>query len=182
MLRHHVLPNSLPTLLVAASVLASSAVLISASLSYLGLGAQPPDPSWGNMLRSAYGVVYEAPLYGLGPGVCVTIVAGAYILIGEGLRRKYRADGFVAAGARAGDVRPSAGALGDGDAGTAPAAAAARAPVANALEIAALSVNYRAGSSHRARPRRRRPHRARRAPHGRRRRVGIGQDARSASP
>lgn len=43
----HVLPNSLSTLLVAASVLASSAVLISASLSYLGLGAQPPEPSWG---------------------------------------------------------------------------------------------------------------------------------------
>ncbi len=112
-LRHHVLPNSLPTLLVAASVLAASAVLISASLSYLGLGAQPPDPSWGNMLRSAYSVVYEAPLYGLGPGVCVTIVAGAYILIGEGLRRKYRADGFVAAaGARAGTFAPAAGALG----------------------------------------------------------------------
>ena len=112
-LRHHVLPNSLPTLLVAASVLAASAVLISASLSYLGLGAQPPDPSWGNMLRSAYSVVYEAPLFGLGPGVCVTIVAGAYILIGEGLRRKYRAEGFVAAaGARAGTFAPAAGALG----------------------------------------------------------------------
>ena len=65
------------------------------------------------MLRSAYSVVYEAPLYGLGPGVCVTIVAGAYILIGEGLRRKYRADGFVAAaGARAGTFAPAAGALG----------------------------------------------------------------------
>jgi ABC-type dipeptide/oligopeptide/nickel transport system permease subunit len=91
-LRKHVLPNSLPTLLVAASVLASSAVLISASLSYLGLGAQPPEPSWGNMLRSAYGVVYDAPLYGIGPGVCISLVAGAYILIGEGLRRKFRSD------------------------------------------------------------------------------------------
>lgn len=91
-LRRHVLPNSLPTLLVAASVLASSAVLISASLSYLGLGAQPPEPSWGNMLRSAYGVVYDAPLYGIGPGVCISLVAGAYILIGEGLRRKFRSD------------------------------------------------------------------------------------------
>ena len=88
----HVLPNSMATLLVAASVLASSAVLISASLSYLGLGAQPPEPSWGNMLRSAYGVVYDAPLYGIGPGVCISLVAGAYILIGEGLRRKFRSD------------------------------------------------------------------------------------------
>lgn len=97
-LRRHVLPNSLPTLLVAASVLASSAVLISASLSYLGLGAQPPDPSWGNMLRAAYGAVYQSPLYGIGPGVCVTIVAGAYILIGEGLRRKFHTDRNVASG------------------------------------------------------------------------------------
>jgi peptide/nickel transport system permease protein len=88
----HVLPNAMPTLLVAASVLASSAVLIAASLSYLGLGAQPPEPSWGNMLRSAYGVVFDAPLYGIGPGVCISLVAGAYILIGEGLRRKFRTD------------------------------------------------------------------------------------------
>lgn len=91
-LRKHVLPNSMPTLLVAASVLAASAILISASLSYLGLGAQPPEPSWGNMLRSAFGVVFDAPLYGLGPGVCISLVAGAYILIGEGMRRKFRGD------------------------------------------------------------------------------------------
>lgn len=91
----HVLPNSLATLLVAASVLASSAVLISASLSYLGLGAQPPEPSWGNMLRAAYGVVYDAPLYGIGAGVSISLVAGAYILIGEGLRRKFRNDRSV---------------------------------------------------------------------------------------
>lgn len=91
-LRRHVLPNSLPTMLVAASVLASSAVLISASLSYLGLGAQPPDPSWGNMLRSAYAQVFDAPWYGVGPGVCISLVAGAYVLIGEGLRRKFRSD------------------------------------------------------------------------------------------
>jgi peptide/nickel transport system permease protein len=88
----HILPNALPTLLVAASVLAASAVMISASLSYLGLGAQPPDPSWGNMLRSAFGVVFDAPLYGLGPGVCISLVAGAYVLIGEGLRRRWRTD------------------------------------------------------------------------------------------
>jgi peptide/nickel transport system permease protein len=100
-LRRHVLPNSLPTMLVAASVLASSAVLISASLSYLGLGAQPPTPSWGNMLRSAYGQVYDAPLYGVGPGVSISLVAGAYILIGEGLRRKFRSDRNIGSVTRA---------------------------------------------------------------------------------
>jgi ABC-type dipeptide/oligopeptide/nickel transport system permease subunit len=108
-LRRHILPNSLPTLLVAASVLASAAVLISASLSYLGLGAQPPDPSWGNMLRSAYGVVYQAPLYGIGPGVGITLVSGAYILIGEGLRRKYRTDRNTGIGA--GGLDPTVGAV-----------------------------------------------------------------------
>ena len=79
----------MPTLLVAASVLSASAILIASSLSYLGLGAQPPDPSWGNMLRSAFSFVYQAPLYGIGAGISVTIVAGAYILIGEGFRRKF---------------------------------------------------------------------------------------------
>lgn len=88
----HILPNALPTLLVAASVLAASAVMISASLSFLGLGAQPPEPSWGNMLQIAFGVVYDAPLYGLGPGVCISLVAGAYILLGEGLRRRWKTD------------------------------------------------------------------------------------------
>lgn len=85
----HILPNSMPTLLVAASVLSASAILIASSLSYLGLGAQPPDPSWGNMLRSAFSFVYQAPFYGIGAGISVTVVAGAYILIGEGFRRKF---------------------------------------------------------------------------------------------
>ena len=87
--RRHILPNSMPTLLVAASVLSASAILIASSLSYLGLGAQPPDPSWGNMLRVSFSFVYQAPWYGVGPGICVTLVASAYVLIGEGLRRKF---------------------------------------------------------------------------------------------
>ena len=87
--RRHILPNSMSTLLVAASVLSASAILIASSLSYLGLGSQPPDPSWGNMLRSSFSFVYQAPWYGVGPGICVTMVASAYVLIGEGLRRKF---------------------------------------------------------------------------------------------
>lgn len=97
-LRRHLLPNALPTLLVAASVLASSAVIISASLSYLGLGTPPPAPSWGNMLRSAYDVVYNAPLYGLFPGICITLLAGAYLMIGQGLRRRVPSDGALDTG------------------------------------------------------------------------------------
>jgi peptide/nickel transport system permease protein len=82
----HILPNALSPLLVAASVLASAAVLLSASLSYLGLGTQPPTPSWGQMLGSAFDVVYQAPLYGVVPGVCIVLLSGAYVLIGHGLR------------------------------------------------------------------------------------------------
>jgi hypothetical protein len=48
------------------------------------------------MLRSAYDVVYNAPLYGVFPGVCITLVAGAYIMIGEGLRRRRPAGAALA--------------------------------------------------------------------------------------
>ena len=82
----HMLPNALSPLLVAASVLASAAVLLGASLSYLGLGVQSPTPSWGGMLGSAFDVVYQAPLYGVVPGVCIVLLSGAYVLIGHGLR------------------------------------------------------------------------------------------------
>lgn len=88
-IRKHLLPNAMPTLLVAASVLSASAILIASSLSYLGLGPQPPEPSWGNMLRSAFSYVYQAPWYGIAPGFCVCLVASSYVLIGEGLRRKF---------------------------------------------------------------------------------------------
>lgn len=98
--RSHILPNSLPTLLVAASVLSASAILIASSLSYLGLGAQPPNPSWGNMLRASFSFVYQAPLYGVGPGICVTLVASAYVLIGEGLRRKFGRQRSIMGGAK----------------------------------------------------------------------------------
>jgi hypothetical protein len=63
------------------------------------------------MLRAAYGVVYQAPLYGIGPGIGVTMVSGAYILIGEGLRRKYRTDRNVGAAGRAGGLDPTVGGI-----------------------------------------------------------------------
>jgi len=96
----HILPNALSPLLVAASVLASAAVLLSASLSYLGLGTQPPTPSWGQMLGSAFDVVYQAPLYGVVPGICIVLLSGAYVMIGHGLRvRQARGPARIAGGA-----------------------------------------------------------------------------------
>lgn len=92
LLFRHIFPNALPTLLVAASVLAASALMIASSLSFLGLGTQPPEPSWGNMLQTAFSVVFFSPLYGLGPGLSISLVAGAYILMGEGLRQMWKMD------------------------------------------------------------------------------------------
>jgi peptide/nickel transport system permease protein len=85
----HLVPNALPTLLVAASVLGASSILIAASLSYLGLGLQYPTPSWGGLLRGAYNVVFASPIYGLAPGICVTVVALGYMQISNGLRVRY---------------------------------------------------------------------------------------------
>jgi peptide/nickel transport system permease protein len=84
-IRRHLLPNAMRSLLVAASVLAASAVLISASLSYLGLGVAPPTPSWGTMLYNAFQSVFQAPLYGVAPGVFITVLAYGYMLLGRGL-------------------------------------------------------------------------------------------------
>jgi peptide/nickel transport system permease protein len=84
-IRRHLVPNALRSLLVAASVLGASAVLISAALSYLGLGVTPPTPSWGTMLYNAFQNVFQAPLYGVAPGVCITVLAYGYMLLGRGL-------------------------------------------------------------------------------------------------
>jgi peptide/nickel transport system permease protein len=84
-IRRHLVPNALRSLLVAASVLGASAVLISAALSYLGLGVAPPTPSWGTMLYNAFQNVFQAPLYGVVPGVCITVLAYGYMLLGRGL-------------------------------------------------------------------------------------------------
>jgi len=84
-IRRHLVPNALRSLLVAASVLGASAVLISAALSYLGLGVTPPTPSWGTMLYNAFQNVFQAPIYGVAPGVCITVLAYGYMLLGRGL-------------------------------------------------------------------------------------------------
>jgi peptide/nickel transport system permease protein len=96
-IRRHLIPNALRSLLVAASVLGASAVLIAASLSYLGLGTQPPTPSWGNLLYSAFQQVFQAPLYGIVPGVCITLLALGYMLLGRGLAELHGRTGQAAA-------------------------------------------------------------------------------------
>jgi peptide/nickel transport system permease protein len=96
-IRRHLIPNAMRPLLVAASVLGASAVLIAASLSYLGLGTQPPTPSWGNLLYSAFQQVFQAPLYGIVPGICITLLALGYTLLGRGLADLHGRTGQTAA-------------------------------------------------------------------------------------
>lgn len=81
----HLLPNALPTLIVAMTVVALSSLVVAASLAYLGLGASPSEASWGNMLRVSFGVVYTSPLMGILAGGCVILAGASFSLIGSGL-------------------------------------------------------------------------------------------------
>lgn len=82
----HILPNCISTLLVQASVSFAAAVLAEASLSYLGLGTQPPDASWGRMLKEAQGFAGMAPWAAIFPGLAIAITVLGFNRLGDGLR------------------------------------------------------------------------------------------------
>jgi len=82
----HVLPNVISPFVVQGTVALSQAILIEASLSYLGLSAQPPTPSWGNMLNEGRTYLETAPWISVFPGVAIMVTVLAFNLIGDGLR------------------------------------------------------------------------------------------------
>lgn len=82
----HLLPNVVSPFVVQGTVAFSQAILIEASLSYLGLSAQPPTPSWGNMLNEGRTYLETAPWISVFPGVAIMIAVLAFNLIGDGLR------------------------------------------------------------------------------------------------
>jgi len=82
----HLLPNSLAPLLVQLSLGMGQVILIEASLSFLGLGAQPPTPSWGAMLSNGRAYLLVAPWQTLFPGVTIMLVVLGFNLMGDGLR------------------------------------------------------------------------------------------------
>ncbi len=82
----HVLPNIIPPLLVQATLAIAEAIIAEASLSFLGLGQQPPDPSWGSMLNSAQRFIEGAPWLAIFPGLAIFLVVLAFNLVGDGLR------------------------------------------------------------------------------------------------
>lgn len=85
-LARHVLPQAVPSLVVAATLGVAYAILTESAISYLGLGIQPPTPSWGNMLQRAQQYVFTAPTLALYPGVAITVVVLAFNFVGDGLR------------------------------------------------------------------------------------------------
>jgi peptide/nickel transport system permease protein len=82
----HVLPNVVSPFVVQGTVALSQAILIEASLSYLGLSAQPPTPSWGNMLNEGRTYLETAPWISVFPGIAIMVAVLAFNLIGDGLR------------------------------------------------------------------------------------------------
>ncbi len=83
---HHVLPNIAPALIVQATIQFAIAILAEAALSYLGLGAQPPQASWGRMLAEAQNWMYLAPRLAVFPGIAVALSVFGLNLLGDGLR------------------------------------------------------------------------------------------------
>ncbi|MCX8013102.1 MAG: ABC transporter permease [Rectinema sp.] len=85
-LRKHLLPNIMMPIIVQSSLSLSVAILLESALSFLGLGVQPPYPSWGNMLASARKVMLLAPWTAIYPGLAIMFLVLGFNLLGDGLR------------------------------------------------------------------------------------------------
>ncbi|MEM7488097.1 MAG: ABC transporter permease [Pseudomonadota bacterium] len=85
-LSRYILPNVAPPILVQATLTVATAIIAEASLSFLGLGQQPPAPSWGSMLNTAKNFLNQAPWMALYPGISIFLVVLGFNLLGDGLR------------------------------------------------------------------------------------------------
>jgi peptide/nickel transport system permease protein len=82
----HLLPNCLSTVIVIATIDIPSDIMYEATLSFLGLGVQPPQPSWGSMLNDAQKFILQTPIYSVFPGVAIILLVLAFNILGDGLR------------------------------------------------------------------------------------------------
>ena len=82
----HVIPNSLPPVIVVATVSAATAILAEAGLSYLGLGVQPPTATWGNVISDGQSYIISNPWISISAGSCIAILVVALNFLGDGLR------------------------------------------------------------------------------------------------
>jgi peptide/nickel transport system permease protein len=85
-LLRHILPNVSGPLIVATTMAIGNVILVESVLSFLGLGVQPPTPSWGNMLTGAQELLFEAPRLALWPGMLIFLTVLAFNLLGDGLQ------------------------------------------------------------------------------------------------
>ncbi|HET6580116.1 MAG TPA: ABC transporter permease [Gemmatimonadales bacterium] len=85
-LLRHILPNALTPVIVAAALGLGNAILLEAGLSFLGLGVQPPTPSWGNLIASGRDTLINAPWVATAPGVALVVVVVAATLLGDAVR------------------------------------------------------------------------------------------------
>lgn len=82
----HVLPNTIPPILTQVALGMAGAVFLEAGLSFLGLGAQPPDPSWGSMIADSRNYLRIAPWYGIAPGIAISMFLLGLNMLADGLR------------------------------------------------------------------------------------------------
>jgi peptide/nickel transport system permease protein len=82
----HILPNTTPALIVQATLAIAAAIIAEAALSFLGLGQQPPAPSWGSMLNSAQRFLVNEPWMAVWPGIAIFLTVLSFNLLGDGLR------------------------------------------------------------------------------------------------
>jgi peptide/nickel transport system permease protein len=85
-LARHLVPNALAPVIVAATLIVGGAILTEAALSFLGIGIQPPVPSWGNMLQNAQDFILSAPRLAVYPGVMIFLTVLCFNFLGDGLR------------------------------------------------------------------------------------------------
>jgi peptide/nickel transport system permease protein len=85
-MRVHVLPNLASPIIVATTLSAGHVILLESVLSFLGLGIQPPTPSWGNLLANAQELVWSAPALAVYPGLMIFVTVVAFNFVGDGLQ------------------------------------------------------------------------------------------------
>ncbi|MCA1036654.1 MULTISPECIES: ABC transporter permease [Bacillus] len=85
-LTKYIIPQIIPSIIVSGTLTIAAAILTESAISYLGLGIQPPTPTWGNMLQNSQQYIWTAPVLGILPGAAITIVVLAYNFLGDGLR------------------------------------------------------------------------------------------------